>query len=122
MGLKVAPNFIFGKDLPFLVSRSVINASYSWLYDALSGRTFNYYDFAYTYNLVESGNVGISLLSPGSGAIRMPIYERPTKSFKADWAKDHLTPGQTFRMRGLPRKAHTDKSGIRPECRVHPRR
>src|SRR5262249_12323195 len=27
----------------------------------------------------------------------MPIYERPTKSLMADWAKKHLTPGQIFR-------------------------
>ena len=27
----------------------------------------------------------------------MPIYERPTKSLMADWAKQHLTPGQTFK-------------------------
>jgi endonuclease len=26
----------------------------------------------------------------------MPIYERPTKSLMADWAKDHLSPGQMF--------------------------
>jgi endonuclease len=26
----------------------------------------------------------------------MPIYERPTKSFMADWAKEHLSPGQIF--------------------------
>jgi hypothetical protein len=26
----------------------------------------------------------------------MSIYERPTKSLMADWAKEHLTPGQTF--------------------------
>ena len=27
----------------------------------------------------------------------MPIYERPTKSLMADWAKEHLAPGRTFR-------------------------
>ncbi len=27
----------------------------------------------------------------------MPIYERPTKSLMADWAKEHLVPGQTFK-------------------------
>jgi Endonuclease NucS C-terminal domain len=27
----------------------------------------------------------------------MPIYERPAKSLMADWAKDHLSPGQTFK-------------------------
>jgi endonuclease len=27
----------------------------------------------------------------------MSIYERPTKSLMADWAKEHLRPGQTFR-------------------------
>ena len=26
----------------------------------------------------------------------MSIYERPTKSLMADWAKEHLSPGQTF--------------------------
>lgn len=26
----------------------------------------------------------------------MPIYERPTKSLMADWAKEHLAPGQAF--------------------------
>ena len=26
----------------------------------------------------------------------MSIYERPTKSLMADWAKEHLTPGQIF--------------------------
>src|SRR5262249_2448013 len=26
----------------------------------------------------------------------MPIYERPTKSLMADWAKKHVSPGQTF--------------------------
>jgi endonuclease len=27
----------------------------------------------------------------------MPIYERPTKSLMADWAKENLSPGQTFK-------------------------
>src|SRR3954470_24276105 len=27
----------------------------------------------------------------------MPIYDRPTKSFMADWAKENLSPGETFK-------------------------
>jgi endonuclease len=27
----------------------------------------------------------------------MPIYERPTKSLMVDWAKENLSPGQTFK-------------------------
>lgn len=27
----------------------------------------------------------------------MSIYERPTKSFMADWAKENLSQGQTFK-------------------------
>jgi hypothetical protein len=36
----------------------------------------------------------------------MPIYERPTKSFMTDWAKKHLSPGQTFN--GLGRTKYGD--------------
>jgi endonuclease len=27
----------------------------------------------------------------------LSIYERPTKSLMADWAKENLSPGQTFK-------------------------
>ena len=33
----------------------------------------------------------------------MPIYERPTKSLMADWAKEHLSAGQIFKKSAVER-------------------
>lgn len=61
MGVNVAPNIFYSSaDMPFIISRSVVNVSYGWLYDALSDRQFGYLDAAYTFNLTETGDVGIS--------------------------------------------------------------
>jgi hypothetical protein len=38
----------------------------------------------------------------------MPIYDRPTKSLMADWAKEHLKPGETF-SKSDPARWFSDK-------------
>jgi endonuclease len=38
----------------------------------------------------------------------MPIYDRPTKSLMADWAKEHLKPGKTF-SKSDPARWFSDK-------------
>lgn len=62
IGMTVSKNL--AEDLlgqvPFLIARSVINVSYGWWYDTLSQRQFSYLDAAYTFNLDEAGNIGIT--------------------------------------------------------------
>ena len=62
MGMTISKNlaeFQLG-EVPFLIARSLVNVSYGWWYDTLSQRQFSYLDAAYTFNLDEAGNIGIT--------------------------------------------------------------
>jgi hypothetical protein len=62
VGMTVAPSLFYAAtgDLPLIISRSLLNVSYSWLYDTMSQRQADYFDTAYTFHLTESRNVGIT--------------------------------------------------------------